>query len=94
MTPEASREEVVDLVERYKISCLPVTDVDNYLVGVVAYEDVIEAMEDLADETLARMSGTGEKVSSQDPIFKAVFTPVSLAFSDDDRRACQCGDHV
>jgi len=70
VNPESSREEVVDLVERYKISSLPVVDMDNYLAGVITYEDVVEAMEDLADETIGRMAGTGEKMDSQEPIFK------------------------
>lgn len=69
---DASREEVVDLVERYKISCLPVLDIDNFLVGVIAYDDVVEAMEDLTDETFARIAGTSEKVSINDPIAKRI----------------------
>jgi magnesium transporter len=74
VTPDATREEVIDIVERYKISSLPVVDIDNYLVGVVTHEDVVEAMEDLADETMARMSGTEAKLASQDSIFKRFLT--------------------
>ncbi len=73
VTAEATREEVIDIVERYKVSCLPVVDIDNYLIGVVANEDVVEAMEDLADETIARMAGTNEKFTSQDPILRRFF---------------------
>lgn len=70
VTPDATREEVIDLVERYKISSLPVVDIDNYLVGVITYEDVVEAMEDLTDETMSSMAGTGHRIASHDPIFK------------------------
>jgi magnesium transporter len=70
VSPEATREEVIDIVERYKVSSLPVVDIDNDLVGVIAYEDVVEAMEDLADETLARMTGTQEKYTSHDSILR------------------------
>lgn len=66
VTADATREEVIDLVERYKISSLPVVDIDNYLIGVVAHEDVVEAMEDLADETIAKMAGTNERFTSHD----------------------------
>jgi len=69
VTPEASREEVIELVERYKISGLPVVDDNNLLVGVITYEDVVEAMEDIADETIAAMAGTGERVSEVEPFF-------------------------
>ncbi len=67
---DATRDEVVDLVERYKIPALPVVDQAEHLVGVITYEDVVEAMEDIADETIASMAGTAEDVSEHEPIFK------------------------
>lgn len=67
--PDASRDEVVDLVERYKISALPVVDEDNFLVGVITYEDVVEVIEDIADETIARIAGTGEHTTLNEPLF-------------------------
>lgn len=70
VTVDSTREEVIDLVERYKISSLPVVDIDNYLVGVIDHEDVVEAMEDLADETIARLAGATGKFTSHDPILR------------------------
>lgn len=70
VTPDATREEVVDLVERYKIPALPVVDRENFLVGVISYEDVVEAIEDIADETIGWMAGTAEDVSEYDHVFK------------------------
>src|SRR5690606_15985393 len=74
VTVDATREEVIDLVERYKIFSLPVVDIDNYLIGVITHEDVVEAMEDLADETIAHMAGAREKFSSYDSILKRFLT--------------------
>jgi len=74
VTADASREEVIDIVERYKISSLPVVDIDNYLIGVITHEDVVEAMEDLADETIAHMAGTKEKFTSHDSVMKRFLT--------------------
>lgn len=68
--PDASREEVVDIVERYKLQALPVVNPDDKLVGVVTYEDVMEAIEDIADETIAQMAGTGEKVREHERSWK------------------------
>lgn len=68
--PDASRDEVVDLVERYQVAALPVVDTQNHLLGVITYEDVVEVMEDIADETIASIAGTAEKVSENEPIFK------------------------
>ncbi len=70
---DTSRDEVVDLVERYEIASLPVVDKDDKLVGVINYEDVVEAMEDIADETIANIAGTGEDVSEHEPIVKRFF---------------------
>lgn len=72
--PEATRDEVVDLVERYKVAALPVVDQLNHLLGVITYEDVVEVMEDLADETIASIAGTAEKVSENEPIWKRFFS--------------------
>ena len=68
--PSATREEVIDIVERYKVASLPVVDEKNRLVGIIANEDVVEVMEDLADERIAKITGTAEKVSTSDPIVK------------------------
>lgn len=70
---DASRDEVIDLVERYKIPALPVVDEKEQLIGVITYERVVEAMEDLADETIANIAGTAEDLSEQEPIFKRFF---------------------
>jgi len=69
VSPETSREEVVEIVERYEISALPVVEEENTLVGVITYEDVMEAIEDIADETIGNMAGTAEKVSEQGSFF-------------------------
>ncbi len=68
--PDATRDEVVDVVEKYAIPTLPVVDEMDRLRGVIVYEDVVEAMEDIADETIASIAGTGEDVSEHEPIFK------------------------
>ncbi len=74
VTPDTSREEVVELVERYKISALTVVDPDDKLLGVITYEDVLDALEDINDETIANMAGTAEKVSEHEPLIKRFFS--------------------
>lgn len=70
VTPDTSRDEVVDLVERYNIPALPVTDEKDMLVGVIAYEDAIEAMKDMADETIANIAGTAEDYGEHENVLK------------------------
>lgn len=70
VTVDASRDEVVDIVERYKIPELPVVDKDNYLKGVINFEDVVDALADMADNTIATIGGTSEEVGEYEPVFK------------------------
>lgn len=70
VTVDVPREEVVDMVERYKISALPVVDMQDRLVGVITYEDVLDAMEDILDETIGNVAGTSEKVWEYESLFK------------------------
>ncbi len=70
---DTSRDEVVDLVERYKIPALPVVDDEQKLTGVITYERVVEAMEDIADETIASIAGTAEDLSEHEAILKRFF---------------------
>jgi len=66
VNPDTSRDEVVDLVERYKIPALPVVDDEDYLIGVITFEDVLEVVEDIADETIASIAGTAEDFSEHE----------------------------
>lgn len=72
--PETSRDEVVDLVERYKIPALPVVNDEGVMLGVITYEVVVEAMEDIGDETIATIAGTAEAYSENEPIYKRVLS--------------------
>lgn len=69
---DASRDEMVDLVERYNISALPVINEEGHLEGVVTYEDAVEAMKDIADQTVASIAGTSEDYEEYEPVFNRV----------------------
>jgi magnesium transporter len=68
--PDTSRDDVVDLVERYKISSLPVVDADDYVVGVITYEDVVEALQDIVDERIGRIGGTAERLDGDESLMR------------------------
>ncbi len=80
VTVETSREEVVEIVERYKISALPVVDKNNDLIGVITCEDALEAVEDMADETIAKIAGTAEKLSEHEPSLRRFFSRAPWLF--------------
>lgn len=73
VTADMSRDEVVDLMERYQISALPVVDRSDNLVGVISFEDAVEAMKDILDETIASIGGTGEDVSEHEGTIRRFF---------------------
>lgn len=70
--PDTPRDDVVDLVDRYSIPALPVVDDQERLIGVISYEDAVEAMRDIADETIANIAGTAEDVSEEEPIINRI----------------------
>lgn len=70
VTANTSRDEVVDLIERYNISALPVVDEEEHLEGVITYEDAVEAMKDIADQTIASIAGTAEDYGEHETILQ------------------------
>lgn len=70
--PDTPRDEVIDIVERYSIFALPVVDQRDRLLGVVAYEEVVEAMRDAADQTIANFAGTAEDISEDQPTWNRI----------------------
>ena len=65
--PDASREEVVDFFERYRLPCLPVVDKHECLIGVITQSDAMEMMEEIADATIASIGGTAEETTADEP---------------------------
>ena len=72
--PETSRDEVVEIFERYQIPVLPVVNSEHRLLGVITQDDVVEVMEDIADETIANIGGTAEDTSEDEPLLKRFFS--------------------
>ncbi|MDF2549122.1 MAG: Mg2+ transporter [Chlamydiales bacterium] len=68
--PATPREVVIELVSRYKIPALPVIDEEGVLVGVITYEDVVEAMEDIEEDTISQIAGTVEDLKEYEPTWK------------------------
>ncbi len=80
VNPEASRDEVVELFERYQLPVLPVVSDLNRLLGVITQDDVVEVMEDIADETIANIGGTAEDTSDDEPLYKRIISRAPWLF--------------
>lgn len=57
---EADQEEVAQLVARYDLLTIPVTDADGRLLGVVTVDDVIDVITEEATEDMYRLAGLSE----------------------------------
>lgn len=67
--PDTDREDVGELIQRYRLIAIPVVDTDGTLVGIVKFSEAIEAIQAEVGEDIAVMVGAGEEES--------VFTPVT-----------------
>ena len=56
----APREEVVDILEQYRLTDLPVVDAEERLIGVVRYRNLMAAAEDEATVALQTMVGVSK----------------------------------
>ena len=63
---DASQEEVARLVAKYDLLSIPVVDQQNRMVGVVTVDDVIDVIQEEAEEDLLHLGGVmiSERVSS------------------------------
>ena len=68
---DTDREQVAELLQRYRLIAIPVIDADQQLAGMVKFTEAIEAIQAEAGEDIAVMVGAGEE--------ETVFTPVRVS---------------
>jgi magnesium transporter len=54
---DLDQEEVAQLVKKYNLVTIPVIDDQERLVGRITHDDIIDVIEDEADEDISRMAG-------------------------------------
>lgn len=59
VTVDTDREIVAELIQRYHLISLPVTDNQDHLVGIVKVDEAMEAAQTEATEDIAQMVGAG-----------------------------------
>ena len=58
---EADQEEVAEIVRRYDLLAVPVTDVDHRMLGVITIDDVIDVITEEATEDMYHLAGLSEE---------------------------------
>jgi magnesium transporter len=71
VTVDTDREIVAELIQRYHLISLPVTDGQQHLVGIVKVDEAMEAAQIEATEDIAQMVGAGAE--------ETVYTEVSVS---------------
>ena len=81
------QEEVARMFERYNLVAAPVVDTTNRLVGVITIDDVVDVIEEEADEDLKALGGVSSEEELSDSVWTIARAPLQLA-------AGQSGDRV
>lgn len=63
------QKEVVEVMKRYDLEAIPVVNVKGQLVGRITIDDVVDVMQDLAEEERQLMAGISEDVEETDSIW-------------------------
>ena len=64
------QEEVANLVKKYDLVAIPVIDDNNRLVGRITHDDIIDVIEEEADEDIALMAGVIDQEITEHSISK------------------------
>ena len=70
------QEEVARLFERYDLVSAPVVDDDNRLVGVITFDDIVDVIEEEAEEDIKALGG----VSGEEELSDSVWTTAKSRF--------------
>ena len=62
--PDTDQEEVASLVARYNFLAIPVVDEGNTLMGIVTVDDIIDVIQEEAQEDMLRMAGAGDDLEA------------------------------
>ena len=59
--PDADQEEAAQLVARYDLLAIPVTDIDGTMLGIITVDDVIDVITEEATEDMYHLAGLSEE---------------------------------
>lgn len=59
--PDEDQEEVAHLFERYNLVTMAVIDDTDRLVGVITIDDIVDVIQEEADEDIKRLAGVGDE---------------------------------
>ena len=63
------QEDVARLFERYDLVSTPVIDASDRLVGVITFDDIVDVIEEEAEEDIRALGGVGREEELSDPVW-------------------------
>jgi magnesium transporter len=66
------QEDVARLFERYDLVSVPVVDADDRLVGAITFDDIVDVIEEEAEEDIRALGGVGREEELSDSVFTIV----------------------
>ncbi|MGH1365239.1 MAG: magnesium transporter [Calditrichia bacterium] len=72
VTADTDQEEVAQLFEKYDLISSPVIDSEKRLIGRITIDDILDVINEEADEDLARIAGIGEEEILEDSSLRIV----------------------
>jgi len=70
VTPEIDQEEVANIMQKYDLVAIPVVDENKKMLGRITIDDIVDVIQEEANEDLQKMAGLSEEPESSDSIFR------------------------
>lgn len=70
VTPDVDQEEVANLIKKYDLVTIPVVDENKKMLGRITVDDIVDVIQEEADEDLQKVAGLSEEQESSDSIFR------------------------
>ncbi len=70
VTPDLDQEHVANVMKKYNLVAIPVVDEDKVMLGRITIDDIVDVIQEEADEDIQRMAGLSEEQESSDSIFR------------------------
>lgn len=68
--PETDQEEVANLMQKYDLVSIPVCDSNKKMLGRITIDDIVDVIQEEADEDIQRLAGLSEDEESSDSAFR------------------------
>ncbi|HEY3374828.1 MAG TPA: magnesium transporter [Candidatus Aquicultor sp.] len=69
---DTDQEEVANIMSRYDLLALPVVDAEHHLLGIVTIDDVVDVIEEEANEDIYRLGGVTREERLDSPTLESI----------------------